>query len=105
MLIWGPTLRHGWGCVKNESLDCAVQQGQAQAALGDLERARAGLDMSVLRGELVLAIYEVGLLSACFRTYAAKARVTACKNARTVCESSILLRHLAHSPLPTSSAP
>ncbi|KAI9451223.1 hypothetical protein BJY52DRAFT_1298981 [Lactarius psammicola] len=49
MLMWGLTLRHGWGCPKDE-----------KAAVGDLEHARTGIDASAVRGELVLAIYEVG---------------------------------------------
>ena len=60
MLMWGLTLRHGWGCAKDESLGFSWLRRAAEAAVGDLERARAGLDMSAVRGELVLAIYEVG---------------------------------------------
>jgi hypothetical protein len=60
MLMWGLTLRHGWGCDKDETLGFSWLRRAAEAAVGDLERARAGLDMSAVRGELVLAIYEVG---------------------------------------------
>ena len=60
MLMWGLTLRHGWGCAKDESLGFSWLRRAAEAAVGDLERARAGLDLSAVRGELVLAIYEVG---------------------------------------------
>ncbi|KAH9985759.1 hypothetical protein BJV77DRAFT_94526 [Russula vinacea] len=60
MLMWGLTLRHGWGCAKDESLGFSWLRRAAEAAVGDLERARAGLDISAVRGELVLAIYEVG---------------------------------------------
>lgn len=60
MLMWGLTLRHGWGCAKDESLGFSWLRRAAEAAVGDLERARAGLDMSAVRNELVLAIYEVG---------------------------------------------
>jgi hypothetical protein len=60
MLMWGLTLRHGWGCTKDESLGFSWLRRAAEAAVGDLERARAGLDISAVRGELVLAIYEVG---------------------------------------------
>lgn len=60
MLMWGLTLRHGWGCPKDEILGFSWLRRAAEAAVGDLERARAGLDMSAVRGELVLAIYEVG---------------------------------------------
>lgn len=60
MLMWGLTLRHGWGCAKDETLGFSWLRRAAEAAVGDLERARAGFDMSAVRGELVLAIYEVG---------------------------------------------
>ncbi|KAI0297499.1 hypothetical protein B0F90DRAFT_1619121, partial [Multifurca ochricompacta] len=60
MLMWGLTLRHGWGCPKNESLGFSWLRRAAEAAVGDLERARTGIDTSAVRGELVLAIYEVG---------------------------------------------
>ena len=60
MLMWGLTLRHGWGCPKNESLGFSWVRRAAEAAVGDLERARAGIDTSAVRSELVLAIYEVG---------------------------------------------
>lgn len=60
MLMWGLTLRHGWGCPKDETLGFSWLYRAAEAAVGDLERARAGLDISAVRGELVLAIYEVG---------------------------------------------
>ncbi|KAH9963513.1 hypothetical protein BC827DRAFT_115113 [Russula dissimulans] len=60
MLMWGLTLRHGWGCPKNETLGFSWLRRAAEAAVGDLESARAGLDTSAVRGELVLAIYEVG---------------------------------------------
>jgi hypothetical protein len=60
MLMWGLTLRHGWGCPKDETLGFSWLRRAAEAAVGDLERARAGLDTSAVRGELVLAIYEVG---------------------------------------------
>jgi hypothetical protein len=60
MLMWGLTLRHGWGCAKNESLGFTWLRRAAEAAVGDLERARSGAETSAVRGELVLAIYEVG---------------------------------------------
>lgn len=60
MLMWGLTLRHGWGCAKDESLGFSWLRRAAEAAVGDLEHARAGLDTSAVHGELVLAIYEVG---------------------------------------------
>ena len=60
MLMWGLTLRHGWGCPKDEVLGFSWLRRAAQSAVGDLERARTGIDTSAVRGELVFAIYEVG---------------------------------------------
>ncbi|KAH9064976.1 HCP-like protein [Lactarius vividus] len=60
MLMWGLTLRHGWGCPKDEVLGFSWLRRAAEAAVGDLEHARTGIDASAVRGELVLAIYEVG---------------------------------------------
>jgi hypothetical protein len=54
--MWGLTLRHSWGCAKNESLGSEVPRG---GTVGDLERARSGVETSAMSGELVLAI-EVG---------------------------------------------
>ncbi|KAI0043629.1 HCP-like protein [Auriscalpium vulgare] len=46
----------------NEKTGFSWLRRAAEAAVGDLERARAGggLDEGAVRGELVLAIYEVG---------------------------------------------
>ncbi|KAF5314110.1 hypothetical protein D9611_006948 [Ephemerocybe angulata] len=62
MLMWGLTLRHGWGCPKNEKLAFKWLQKAAESAVEDLEatRARGIKDNSVLQSELILAIYEVG---------------------------------------------
>jgi hypothetical protein len=40
MLMWGLTLRHGWGCAKNEKLAFKWLQKAAEYALGDLEATR-----------------------------------------------------------------
>jgi hypothetical protein len=60
MLMWGLTLRHGWGCPKDEKQGFQWLRRAAEAAVGDLERAREGVDSTDVKGELVLAIYEVG---------------------------------------------
>jgi len=60
MLMWGLTLRHGWGCPKDESRGFSWLRRAAEAAVGDLKRARAGLNVGAVRGELVFAIFEVG---------------------------------------------
>ncbi|KAI0027415.1 hypothetical protein K488DRAFT_81125 [Vararia minispora EC-137] len=58
--MWGLTLRHGWGCPKNEKQGFSWLRRAAQAAVGDLEKARIDVKTSPIKGELVLAIYEVG---------------------------------------------
>ena len=76
--MWGLTLRHGWGCEKNEKSGFKWLTKAAESAVGDLGRAREGMDAKVVRvsvicrtvcgsadvflpqSELVLAIYEVG---------------------------------------------
>ncbi|EIW86279.1 HCP-like protein [Coniophora puteana RWD-64-598 SS2] len=60
MLMWGLALRHGWGCQKNEKVGFKWLTKAAESAVGDLESAREGLDIRVVKTELVLAIYEVG---------------------------------------------
>lgn len=77
MLMWGLTLRHGWGCEKNEKGGFKWLTKAAESAVEDLEKARKGLDVGGVRvscpllvcrqlphvhwqEELVLAIYEVG---------------------------------------------
>lgn len=60
MVMWGLTLRHGWGCEKNESLGFKWLQRAAESAVTDLESSRKGLDITDVQDELVIAIYEVG---------------------------------------------
>lgn len=71
MLMWGLTLRHGWGCEKNEKAGFGWLRKAAEAAVEDLESARSMVDVEAgggrkaevsgaIKGELVLAIYEVG---------------------------------------------
>jgi len=62
MLMWGLTLRHGWGCEKNEKIGFKWLRRAAESAVEDLENARIGgsVDSAVVQTELVLAIYEVG---------------------------------------------
>ncbi|KXN84822.1 Protein DSF2 [Leucoagaricus sp. SymC.cos] len=62
MLMWGLTLRHGWGCEKNEKVGFKWLRNAAESAVVDLESARGGksVDTSSVQDELVLAIYEVG---------------------------------------------
>ncbi|KAI9436425.1 hypothetical protein H4582DRAFT_2158103 [Lactarius indigo] len=44
----------------NEVLGLSWLRRAAEAAIGDLEHARTGIDASAVRGKLVLAIYEAG---------------------------------------------
>lgn len=62
MLMWGLTLRHGWGCEKNEKVGFKWLSKAAESAIADLETARNfhGKDTQLVKDELVLAIYEVG---------------------------------------------
>ncbi|KIY63367.1 hypothetical protein CYLTODRAFT_403340 [Cylindrobasidium torrendii FP15055 ss-10] len=59
MLMWGLSLRHGWGCKKDEKSGFAWLRKAAELAVADLEKGPVGSKEGV-RGELVLAIYEVG---------------------------------------------
>ena len=60
MLVWGPTLLHSWCCPKDEIHGFSWPRWAAEVAVGNLERARAGLGIGAVCGELVLAIYDVG---------------------------------------------
>ncbi|KAJ3829273.1 HCP-like protein [Lentinula raphanica] len=66
MLMWGLTLRHGWGCRKDEKGGFTWVRKAAEGAVADLERARRSGGSSdleergMVKAELVLAIYEVG---------------------------------------------
>ncbi|KAG8704195.1 hypothetical protein FRC09_003701 [Ceratobasidium sp. 395] len=60
MLMWGLSLRHGWGCRKDERTGFKWLRRAAEAAVSDLESARSGEEAKAVRNELVLAIYEVG---------------------------------------------
>ncbi|KAL0945699.1 hypothetical protein HGRIS_014850 [Hohenbuehelia grisea] len=61
-LMWGLTLRHGWGCEKNEKTGFTWLSRAAESAVEDLEQARirGTVDVNAVQSELVLAIYEVG---------------------------------------------
>jgi len=61
-LMWGLTLRHGWGCPKNEKSAFSWLSRAAESAVSDLEKARltGAVTVNAVQNELVLAIYEVG---------------------------------------------
>jgi hypothetical protein len=49
MVMWGLTLRHGWGCEKNEALGFQWLQRAAESAVTDLESSRKGLDTNAVQ--------------------------------------------------------
>ncbi|KAF9918723.1 hypothetical protein BX616_006429 [Lobosporangium transversale] len=63
MLMYGLAVRHGWGCTSNRQLAFQYLQKSAEHAVGDL-KSRDSFASTAAKGELVLAIYELGI---CFR--------------------------------------
>jgi len=63
MLMYGLSVRHGWGCAPNRLLAFQYLQKSAEHAVGDLN-SRDSFASTAAKGELVLAIYELGV---CFR--------------------------------------
>lgn len=63
MLMYGLSVRHGWGCASNRQLAFQYLQKSAEHAVGDL-KSRDSFASTAAKGELVLAIYELGI---CFR--------------------------------------
>ncbi|KAF9186660.1 hypothetical protein BGZ50_002372 [Haplosporangium sp. Z 11] len=63
MLMYGLSVRHGWGCAPNRTLAFQYLQKSAEHAVGDLN-SRDSFASTAAKGELVLAIYELGI---CFR--------------------------------------
>ncbi|GJJ68278.1 uncharacterized protein EMPS_00624 [Entomortierella parvispora] len=63
MLMYGLSVRHGWGCAANRQLAFQYLQKSAEHAVGDL-KSRDSFASTAAKGELVLAIYELGI---CFR--------------------------------------
>ncbi|KAL5490089.1 hypothetical protein ACEPAI_4922 [Sanghuangporus weigelae] len=58
MLMWGLSLRHGWGVPKDEPRAFKWLKRAAEHAVVDLQQGRDGRD--AVKKELVLAVYEVG---------------------------------------------
>jgi hypothetical protein len=56
MLLWGLTLRHGWGCEKNEKSGFKWLTKAAESAVDDLNKAREGLDVKAVRVSSVRGI-------------------------------------------------
>ncbi|GAA5809376.1 hypothetical protein MFLAVUS_002784 [Mucor flavus] len=61
MFLYGVSLRHGWGCKKNEHLAFQYLQKSAEHAVVDLNRFSATVNTSATKGELIMAIYELGV--------------------------------------------
>jgi len=61
MFLYGVSLRHGWGCKKNEKTAFQYLQKAAESAVLDLNNLSSTVNMSAARGELVMAIYELGV--------------------------------------------
>ena len=49
MLMWGLTLRHGWGVPKNEEKGFKWLRKAAEGAVTDLESAKAGMDTNAIQ--------------------------------------------------------
>jgi hypothetical protein len=49
MLMWGLTLRHGWGCTKNEKSGLHWLQKAAEGAVADLESGRRGDEATAIQ--------------------------------------------------------
>ncbi|KAG2203802.1 hypothetical protein INT47_012735 [Mucor saturninus] len=61
MFLYGVSLRHGWGCAKNEHLAFQYLQKSAEHAVVDLNRFSSSMNTSATKGELIMAIYELGV--------------------------------------------
>ncbi|KAI9280858.1 hypothetical protein BC943DRAFT_283035 [Umbelopsis sp. AD052] len=60
MFLYGISLRHGWGCRANTQLAFQYLQKAAEHAVDDLNNLST-VSMSAAKGELVMAIYELGV--------------------------------------------
>ncbi|KAI9482753.1 MAG: hypothetical protein EXX96DRAFT_555494 [Benjaminiella poitrasii] len=61
MFLYGVSLRHGWGCKKNEHLAFQYLQKAAEHAVEDLSHFSNTVSTSAAKGELIMAIYELGV--------------------------------------------
>ncbi|KAI9280496.1 hypothetical protein BY458DRAFT_584392 [Sporodiniella umbellata] len=61
MFLYGVSVRHGWGCKKNEHLAFQYLQKAAEHAVEDLESFSNTVNKSASKGELIMAIYELGV--------------------------------------------
>ncbi|KAI8641350.1 hypothetical protein BD408DRAFT_212406 [Parasitella parasitica] len=61
MFLYGVSLRHGWGCKKNELAAFQYLQKAAEHAVEDLANIKNTVNASASKGELIMAIYELGV--------------------------------------------
>ncbi|KAI8372608.1 hypothetical protein EDC96DRAFT_53932 [Choanephora cucurbitarum] len=61
MFLYGVSLRHGWGCKKNEHTAFQYLQKAAEHAVEDLANITSTVNTSASKGELIMAIYELGV--------------------------------------------
>ncbi|KAG0166598.1 hypothetical protein DFQ28_006969 [Apophysomyces sp. BC1034] len=61
MFLYGVSLRHGWGCKRNEHLAFQYLQKAAEHAVMDLNNFSNAVNTSASKGELIMAIYELGV--------------------------------------------
>ncbi|KAI8640942.1 hypothetical protein BD408DRAFT_433805 [Parasitella parasitica] len=61
MFLYGVSLRHGWGCKRNEHLAFQYLQRAAEHAVEDLNNLSNAVSASASKGELIMAIYELGV--------------------------------------------
>ncbi|KAI9245987.1 hypothetical protein BY458DRAFT_494840 [Sporodiniella umbellata] len=61
MFFYGISLRHGWGCKKNEQAAFQYLQKAAEHAVENLTNIANTVSQSASKGELVMAIYELGV--------------------------------------------
>ncbi|CAO3587968.1 unnamed protein product [Absidia cylindrospora] len=61
MFLYGVSLRHGWGCKKSEQLAFQYLQKAAEHAVLDLNSLSSTVNTSASKGELIIAIYEMGV--------------------------------------------
>ncbi|KAI8368215.1 uncharacterized protein BYT42DRAFT_122697 [Radiomyces spectabilis] len=61
LFLYGVSLRHGWGCKKSEHLAFQYLQKAAEHAVMDLEGLSNTVNTSAAKGELIMAIYELGV--------------------------------------------
>ncbi|CAG8589971.1 1381_t:CDS:2 [Diversispora eburnea] len=64
IVLYGIALRHGWGCKPDARKAFKYLQMAAESAMNIINNINKTLSMSSFKGELVLAIYELGV---CFR--------------------------------------